>query len=1372
MPDPEGRFASAVPDAEPLAELTSTRCLILIGEPGLGKTTSMRAEHERVRATLPELDGALFVELGGAGRAEQLREEIFGSPEFLGWREGEGHLHLFLDSLDEARLRIEHAARLLLRGLDAVPHRRLSLRLSCRSADRQHELERELRGRFGARHFAVRELAPLRRADVRNAAAERGLDAERILAEVDERELAPLAMVPETLNFLLIVAGETGALPPSRREAFEQGLLLLAREPDEERRDERTRGRLSAGARLAICARVAGAMNLSGRSAVRIDDRPPGPDDTTLAELSGGREEDSSSGVPTRIEIDEPAVREAIGTGILSAAGPGRLGFGQASYAEFLSARWLAAGALSAEQRRGLLFSEDSGQARVVPQLHEVASWLASLSAEFHVELLRLDPMVLLRSEPGGLDATERERLVDALLVAIAGFEIDRWDRRIRGNYPALAHPGLAEQLRAVIGDGGADPQARQVACDIAGACGLGDLAPLLTALALDADCDGQVRIAALHALKGLAGPAERRALRPLALELVPEDTDDELKGGALEALWPEEIDVIELLGVLHAPRAPNLIGQYKAFIRSRIASELSPSDLPIALHWAARLLVQHHSTDPLTDLREELLVAAWPHLPEGGELFESYLDVVCRILEAHANLISRSRAEENPEVFHEPVRRRQLVGALIDRLQDGGLRLGDLVFSTPRLLAASDLDWLVGLLRGAVGGAREEPIAQLVERLPMFGVSEEALLEAREESPVLRRRTAHRYDAVALDSQAADEARREYAQLLELEREEQPEREVLDVPAGVTAAIERFEAGESDGFWIAVNWLEYEADGGGRGYFVSDLRALAGWEAIDATLRKRVLAAAARYLTVGSPAAENWFGKNTFYHPAWAGYRALRAVSDIRPELLQAPAAWERWAPIIVAWPRDGAAKTEEVEFSDRAVAQLCAHAPTKAAHWLGRMLDHELRRAASPTVLGRFEGVWNPELEAAVLKRARRSGLDPAKRTWLLRFLIAGGSVEALGHARRLVSAAAVRAGGRRLRLAVEVAAMLAAERGGEEWPRLWALMGADEDFGVALVEALAGAETQVAADLPADQGAALWSWVQARYPGREDPRIEGAHSPGLRELIGDWRSRMLNAIAGQGSREAALALGRLAAENPELPGILRLKRETEESHRRLEWEPPSPAEVLQLADDSSRRYVRSARDLRNVLVSSLGRAQTKLSGRSAQASLLWNTDPLRPKPERQVALWLEGHLQADLGERGIFVGREFEVRAHPKGYMGESVDLLAVAVAGPEVEGSEMVSVTIELKCCWHADRDRAMREQLVGRYLDTDEDQGIYLFAHFDSEKWDHADSRRSICRRRGVEESRSFYEIQAEEVSAEGLAEVSVFVLDCRPEANS
>ena len=68
-----------------------------------------------------------------------------------------------------------------------------------------------------------------------------------------------------------------------------------------------------------------------------------------------------------------------------------------------------------------------------------------------------------------------------------------------------------------------------------------------------------------------------------------------------------------------------------------------------------------------------------------------------------------------------------------------------------------------------------------------------------------------------------------EYAQLLELEREEQSERKVLDVPAGVTAAIERFEAGESDGFWIAVNWLEYEADGGGRGYFVSDLRALAG---------------------------------------------------------------------------------------------------------------------------------------------------------------------------------------------------------------------------------------------------------------------------------------------------------------------------------------------------------------------------------------------------------------------------------------------------------------------------------------------------------------------------------------------------------------
>lgn len=192
-----------------------------------------------------------------------------------------------------------------------------------------------------------------------------------------------------------------------------------------------------------------------------------------------------------------------------------------------------------------------------------------------------------------------------------------------------------------------------------------------------------------------------------------------------------------------------------------------------------------------------------------------------------------------------------------------------------------------------------------------------------------------------------------------------------------------------------------------------------------------------------------------------------------------------------------------------------------------------------------------------------------------------------------------------------------------------------------------------------------------------------------------------------------------------------------------------------------------MRSDQDLKKVLISSLERAQSRLGGQMPQAAFLWDSKPLHPKPERLVGAWLEEHLRNDLADSGIFVGRELEIRVNPQGYMGESVDIFTEAVAGEQVEGSPLVRVVTELKCCWHADLDTAMRDQLVSRYLDAENNQGIYLIAHFDSQGWDDSDApKRHRCRKRSLTELREFFAEQAVEVSAEGLAEVSALVLDC------
>jgi hypothetical protein len=551
------------------------------------------------------------------------------------------------------------------------------------------------------------------------------------------------------------------------------------------------------------------------------------------------------------------------------------------------------------------------------------------------------------------------------------------------------------------------------------------------------------------------------------------------------------------------------------------------------------------------------------------------------------------------------------------------------------------------------------------------------------------------------------------------------------------------------------------------REYLVSDLTAMTGWSLIDDIDRQRLMDFAPSYLRGGRGQPERWFRQQKIFWPDWAAYRALRLLADQEKFAQLGDSVWEGWAAVIVGWFRDATVGSDETAFNDSMLRHLFTRAPREGADRFAELLDRDLRAARPLVSLNLVERVWVPELEEVILRRAKRSRRDPEPRAELLRTLVANGSTAGLEHARRLVVPGALSGGPRRRALAGEVAMVLLEQRDTAEWERVWRLMQEDVDFGRDLVSRLAGREVQIAANLPAAVAAELYLWVEEQFPSAEDPRVAGVHSPSPREQIGTWRWRIIGVIAAQGTRESVDTLARLARMFPKMIGIKRYQHDAEEIFERSEWEPPRPRDVVALSEDGRRRYVRSDRELREALIFGLERCQQKLQGQEGVVSLLWDSDPLRPKRERQVALWLADRLKEDLAGQGIFVGRELEIKANPEGYMGESVDIICEAVAGERVEGSPIVRVVIELKCCWHEDLDEAMKEQLVDRYLDGDHRQGIYVVAHFDSPDWDASDSvnyRR--CRRRDFQASRDFFAQQAERVSADGTAEVSAFVLDC------
>jgi predicted NACHT family NTPase len=288
-------------------------CLGLLGEPGIGKTHTMQAQRSGINQKAAEEGGrTLWLDLGSYLSEDRLIRDLFAGEAFIAWTQGGYRLHIFLDSLDECLLRIDTVAALLgsefEKYSDAVQC--LSLRIACRTAPWPTTLEETLRSLWGKDFVEVYELAPLRRRDVVEAAQAKGVDADAFLREVDHKAVAPLAMKPVTLGFLLNIYQKNGGFPSTQTELYRQGCRVLCEETNASRRDARLTGTLTAEQRMAVAARVAAVTVFANRYAVwtspDVGDVPE--EDVSIGQLSGGKEAASGND----FEVGEAAVREAL----------------------------------------------------------------------------------------------------------------------------------------------------------------------------------------------------------------------------------------------------------------------------------------------------------------------------------------------------------------------------------------------------------------------------------------------------------------------------------------------------------------------------------------------------------------------------------------------------------------------------------------------------------------------------------------------------------------------------------------------------------------------------------------------------------------------------------------------------------------------------------------------------------------------------------------------------------------------------------------------------------------------------------------------------------------------------------------------------
>ena len=1371
--DPESSWARWVETSTvPFDGIAQTPCLVLIGEPGIGKSVEIGRECEAAAQRLSgTADRAWRFDLRLCDSAQTLREELFGSQEFGAWATGSYALHLFLDSLDEAQL---PPARLLgLLTLQLQKHMsdlpRLLLRIGCRTDQWPEQAGMELAALWGEGGDArVYELAPLRRQDVALAAEKNGANPEAFLGQIEEREVVPFATRPMTLQFLLDRHQHGHILPSSQAELYREGCEQLCGEMNPFRRESGHMGVLSVKQRLAVARRIAAATMFADRPAVAVRPDMGGAADTDVpvSELAGGAERVGDD----EFRVDEAAVRETLGTGLFSSRGPGRMGWAHQAYGEFLAALHVVERGMEPGQAVHLLVHPESQTGRAVPPLRGVAAWLASMMPEVRRHMLEAEPDVLLLSDTVAASVEERRELTEALLHFLETERLLHIDVPLQRRYYKLKHRGLANALRPYILDRGKRPQTRAVAITIAGACRQRDLIADLLALALDPLEEYTARVRAVAAVAEMGDKKALGRLKPLAFGDAGPDEDDELREQALAALWPKHLTATEVLSAVTSPNRPFLVGSYSNFLRRELLPDLRPEDLPTAVEWAGQQ-TRRTLYRAISGLADEIMFLAWDHL-ESEKVLKTFARAALSALRRDEGIVGDDHRQRFANLLDDQSKRRTLTRAMFDGLCADGDDHVDLYADFLRLLKVDDLPWLICRLREHQPTPPSRLIARLISWLydrrdpRQLGL----VFLAQKRIPVLAEEVGGHFETVWFGSPEMDRYLEQHRKQQEWETRREPP--VLDPPPleRVLNRLGQVETGDHAMWWDLLRQASLEPN---STHFAAEWWAdptrLPVWKAADEPVRERIIGAAVVYLRRQGADSDEWFGTDTYPEIELAGYGALALLLQVTSErLLELPdSIWARWAPVVLRAPVHG--YDGEMEVHTKLLRITYRHVPARVLDLLERVIEAENGRGDHIWIISRVEAIWDEHIAALAMQKAQEPHFKPSCMAYLLEELLKHGATQALEFARSVVSLSTPMSESDRDR-AVTASVLLAKHDGDAAWDVVWPAIQADEEFGKDLVSALAtpfDVEHQgFAGKLTDSDLAGLYVWSSQRFQPAEDPRTEGAHAVGKREQIGHWRESLLRDLGGRGTISACRALGRILRDRPELGHVKWLLADCEQLALERSWDPPKPGEVLALAKDRRSRLVRNGDELLDVVGESLRRLEAELQGETPAARDVWDKQQdgsFVPCSEGEFSNRVRRHLKHDIEGRGIVVNREVVIRDGTGGIPGERTDIRVDAVVDlPHRLEHDTVSVIIETKGCWNTGLRTAMQEQLVGRYLkDNDQCQhGLYLVGWFVCPQW----RERPTIRYQSIEDAQSDLDAQASRLS-DGTVHVRAVVLN-------
>ncbi|MDB6066258.1 MAG: hypothetical protein JWR26_2466 [Pedosphaera sp.] len=1360
LSDPDGEFSRLYnPELSTLEQLLTEPCLILCGDPGIGKSTMIQEAKVALQHSVGNDGHVVFLDFRRLPNESFFARRTFDSAEWKHWKTSTSKLVLVVDGVDEGLVKIPGFVSYLTAQLKDEPVERLKLILVCRSAEWPISEGRELISLWGrSEKQSIYELCPLRQCDAELAAEKWGLNKAAFIESVYQQTVVALAALPTTLFFLLEEFRESGGFRGTHRELYERGCQRLMLEVDphktEALRQRRNVARVSSPQELNESAcRLAALLLICGKSSVHT-----GP----LDEIDASS--DLNIGDVADAYLTENVILDAIATGLFTSRGPQRFGFAHQTFAECLGAQFLAR--MPLVQIRSFLCERDAQQEYVVPQLAEMVAWLAGAREDFFDYLCQIEPEVLLRSDVSKIQNPRKSALVMAVLEKAKRAEL--FDERNIGRfYHTLKHPGLMAQLRPFIIDKSLHAVVRRMAMTIAAECKEADLTDILLGIVKDSTEQQHIRDQAAHALEELIPTPRLPELIPLALGQVGSDPEDTIRGCAIGRLVPVVWSVSKALSAVRAARDTHFYGSYWSLLKYHLPHHLTEADLPPVL---ARLIRWTHCFDSLSWFEEIADVAFAMALKNLGKRGIRKLAVrVWVVKQQHHHQLPHSKESQFIQLLEADKNlRREFVAAIINDPNTPSDDFHTINGFSCSLFLSSDLEWALNQIMQSPADRRSAWVNTISHASNPDSTPQcwDLLLQRIEEIPELKVRFEW-LRAWNLDEPMARKAKARWLKDERWKKRHLRPPPALDIEGMLKTTFEQIASGGTARWIDLCNLLSLDKGQTRVSHsFQHDLTEFPGWKASDETRRAEIRAAARLFLLNHSDGFSQVGGRTNFFDPGFMAVWLLR--NEVRSDVVLCAAVAAHWIEALLDQSNKGSNHYKEI------AALAYELNPDTTLRFFSREIMEDDRQHGRIHCCAGFRTTWNDRFTTAALGLIRAGTLKDGSVESLLTFLGTIVPAETAACAKELLVANAVTDPAQQDRIA-GIASCCIGAMPAAAWDFAWPLVESDQTLATKVLLRVSNRfdhdRKKFLPTLTEDQLAALYLKLHILFPPESDPPRNNGHSGvSARQSISWFRNDVINALEARGTEKACLELLRLASTLPTHAVWFRWRcYNARISKRRVAWSPPLPQTVLLLAKSGEGRLVKDANDLLEVVMESLGRLQSKLTQSSLpRAEVLWRYEGadtrqrnFKPHDEAFLSNEIARWLRDDLNQRGIIIGREVQARR------GQRTDIWVEAVARNRGDASiQTVTVVIEVKGCWNAEVQTAVDSQLVGDYLRPNGlTHGIYIIGWFICAAWKNQKSKlvsqTLALAREEIAQLTSAYD------GKNNLEQVRGVVLDCR-----